>query len=178
MELFWNQLVSDLKAHNMLEGLVINVWNEPDIDIFWHRSWPQFLEYYNRATKLLPKALPGTLLSGLAMAHSPILSYDKWHTWLQLIGAWEREPDTIIPDFAVLRAQYGVPDKPVDANEYAALDEQDPANSVYYLSQLERHNLRGQRANWGSGSDLHNWMGNLIYSTTGTSEGTYYPNGE
>ncbi|KLO99648.1 uncharacterized protein Y057_7306 [Fusarium fujikuroi] len=160
MELFWNQLVSDLKAHNMLDGLVIDVWNEPDIDIFWDRSWPQFLEYYNRATKLLRKALPGTLLSGPAMAHSPILTDDKWHTWLQSvsgnktvpdrfswhqIGAWEREPDTTIPDFTTLRAQYGVPEKPVDVND---------------------------------GSDLHNWMGNLIYSSTGTSEGTYYPNGE
>ncbi|KLP06522.1 uncharacterized protein LW94_12451 [Fusarium fujikuroi] len=159
-ELFWNQLVSDLEAHNMLEGLVIDVWNEPDIDIFWDRPWPQFLEYYNRATKLLRKALPGTLLSGPAMAHSPILTDDKWHTWLQSvsgnktvpdrfswhqIGAWEREPDTTIPDFTTLRAQYGVPEKPVDVND---------------------------------GSDLHNWMGNLIYSSTGTSEGTYYPNGE
>ncbi|RBQ78512.1 hypothetical protein FVER14953_07702 [Fusarium verticillioides] len=193
MELFWNQLVSDLKAHNMLEGLVIDVWNEPDIDIFWDRPWSQFLEYYNRATKLLRKTLPKTLLSGPAMAHSPILSDDKWHTWLQSvagnktvpdiyswhqIGAWEREPDSTIPDFTTLRAQYGVPEKPIDVNEYAARDEQNPANSVYYLSQLERHNLRGLRANWGSGSDLHNWMGNLIYSTTGTSEGTYYPNGE
>ncbi|KAF5566034.1 hypothetical protein FPHYL_3947 [Fusarium phyllophilum] len=193
MELFWNQLVSDLKAHNMLEGLVVDVWNESDIDIFWDRSWPQFLEYYNRATKLLRKALPRTLLSGPAMAHSPILSDDKWHTWLQSvagnktvpdifsghqIGAWEREPDSTIPDFATLRAQYGVPENPIDVNEYAALDEQNPGNSVYYISQLERHNLRGLRANWGSGSDLHNWMGNLVYSTTGTSEGTYYPNGE
>lgn len=139
------------------------------------------------------KALPGTLLSGPAMAHSPILSDDKWHTWLQSvagnktvpdhfswhqIGAWEREPDTTIPDFTTLRARYGVPEKPVDVNEYAAIDEQNPANSVYYLSQLERHDIRGLRANWGSGSNLHNWMGNLVYSTTGTSEGTYYPNGE
>ena len=53
MELFWNQLVSDLKKNYMLEGLVIDVWNEPDIDIFWARSWSQFLEYYNRATRLL-----------------------------------------------------------------------------------------------------------------------------
>ncbi|KAF5575015.1 hypothetical protein FPCIR_13352 [Fusarium pseudocircinatum] len=173
MELFWNQLISDLKAHNMLEGLVIDVWNEPDIDIFWDRSWPQFLEYYNRATRLLRKALPGTLLSGPAMAHSPILSDDKWYTWLQSvagnktvpdtfswhqIGDWEREPDSTIPDFTTLRGQYGVPEKSIDIN---------------YVTTSEVW-----RANWGGGSDLHNWMGNLIYSTTGTSEGTYYPNGE
>ncbi|KAF9778287.1 hypothetical protein IL306_004247 [Fusarium sp. DS 682] len=193
MELFWNQLISDLKSHDMLEGLVIDVWNEPDIDIFWARSWPQFLEYYNRATKLIRKSLPNTLLSGPAMADSPNLRNTKWQTWLESvagnetvpdrfswhqIGTWSREPDTTVPDFTTLRERYGVPDKPVDANEYAARDEQNPANSVYYLAQLERHNIRGLRANWGGGSDLHNWMGNLIYSTTGTSDGTYYPNGE
>ncbi|KAF4341455.1 hypothetical protein FBEOM_4616 [Fusarium beomiforme] len=193
MELFWNQLISDLKAYDMLEGLVIDVWNEPDIDIFWARPWPQFLEYYNRATKLIREALPGIILSGPAMAHSPSLTDSKWQTWLESvagnetvpdhfswhqIGTGSREPDTTVPEFTTLRAQYGVPEKPIDVNEYAALDEQNPANSVYYLAQLERHNLRGLRANWGSGSDLHNWMGNLVYSTTGTSDGSYYPNGE
>jgi hypothetical protein len=53
MELFWGQLASDLKSHDMLKGLVIDVWNEPDIDIFWARTWPQYLEYYNRATTFL-----------------------------------------------------------------------------------------------------------------------------
>ncbi|GKU10850.1 hypothetical protein FLAG1_11484 [Fusarium langsethiae] len=202
MELFWNQVISDLKAHDMLEGLVIDVWNEPDIDIFWARSWPQFLDYYNRATKLIRqvitryvalKELPGAVLSGPAMADSPNLTNDKWQTWLESvagnetipdrfswhqIGTWSREPDTTIPDFTTLRARYGVPEKPIDANEYAALEEQNPANSVYYLAQLERHDIRGLRANWASGSELHNWMANLVYSTTGTSDGTYYPNGE
>ncbi|XEU99282.1 hypothetical protein FSHL1_004569 [Fusarium sambucinum] len=198
MELFWNQLISDLKTHDMLEGLVIDVWNEPDLDIFWARSWSQFLDYYNRATKLIRQVitieeLPDAVLSGPAMADSPNLTNAKWQTWLESvagnetipdrfswhqIGTWSREPDTTMPDFTTLRERYGVPEKPIDANEYAALDEQNPANSVYYLSQLERHNIRGLRANWASGSELHNWMGNLVYSTTGTSDGTYYPNGE
>ncbi|KAL4724504.1 hypothetical protein ACLX1H_007945 [Fusarium chlamydosporum] len=190
MELFWNQLISDLKAHDMLQGLVIDVWNEPDIDIFWARSWTQFLEYYNRATNLIRKAIPDTLLSGPANAHSPSLTDEKWQTWLESvagnetipdrfswhqIGTGSREPDTTIPDFTTLRARYGVPERPIDINEYAALDEQNPANSVFYLAQLERHNLRGLRANWGSKADLHDWMANLVFKT---SEGTYYPNGE
>ncbi|KAI6749295.1 hypothetical protein HG530_015134 [Fusarium avenaceum] len=193
MELFWGQLTSDLKSHDMLKGLVIDVWNEPDIDSFWARTWPQYLEYYNRATTLLRKELPGTRLSGPSMAGSPRLDDANWQTWLQSVagnrtipdrfswhqlGTWEREPDTTVPDLDTLRTQYGVPKRPVDVNEYAWPTEQNPANAVYYLSQCERHDIRGLRAHWGSGSDLHNWMANLIYSTTGTSDGTYYPNGE
>lgn len=57
-----------------------------------------------------------------------------------------------------------LPQLPIDINEYAALEEQNPANSVFYLAQLERHNLRGLRANWGSGSELHDDMANLVYN--------------
>ncbi|KAM0554623.1 hypothetical protein ACHAO7_003762 [Fusarium culmorum] len=193
MEVFWKQLISDLKANNMLQGLVVDVWNEPDETPFWNRSWPQYLDYYNRATKLIRKELPGAVLSGPSMADSPNLRNSKWSTWVESvagngtvpdrfswhqIGTGSREPDLTIPDFATLRGRFGVPMKPVDVNEYAALKEQNPANSVYYLAQLERYNIRGLRANWASGSELHNWMGNLVYSTTGTSTGTYYPNGE
>jgi hypothetical protein len=53
METFWNQTIKDLKANNMLDGLVVDIWNEPDLDIFWARPWPQYVEYYVRATKLV-----------------------------------------------------------------------------------------------------------------------------
>lgn len=50
---FLKQLVSDIKANNMFDGLVLDIWNEPDIDIFWPRSWDQFLSYYVRAHNYL-----------------------------------------------------------------------------------------------------------------------------
>lgn len=53
MEAFYSQLVSDLKANDMLEGLVFDIWNEPELDIFWARSWEQYLEYYVRAHKIV-----------------------------------------------------------------------------------------------------------------------------
>jgi len=46
---FLKQLVSDIKANNMLDGLVLDIWNEPDIDTFWPRPWDQYLSYYVRA---------------------------------------------------------------------------------------------------------------------------------
>lgn len=59
MEKFWNQVVADLKSNNMLEGLVIDVWNEPDGEGFWARSWAQYVEYYVRATKLIRYVVSG-----------------------------------------------------------------------------------------------------------------------
>ncbi|KAK2783120.1 hypothetical protein FQN52_000462 [Onygenales sp. PD_12] len=189
-EAYLTQLIKDIKANDMLEGLVIDLWNEPDLDIFWARSWSQFLEYYVRAHQIFKRELPDTLISGPSMAHSPKLNDTNWQEWMSAvsegqaipdryswhqIGDWEREPDTTIPDFDALRAQFGgLPEKPFDINEYAWPDEQNPANSVYYLAQLERHNARGLRANWGSGSELHDFMANLVYK----SDDTYQPNGE
>lgn len=41
---FLIQLVKEIKANNMLNGLVSDLRNEPDLDIFW--AWSQFLDYY------------------------------------------------------------------------------------------------------------------------------------
>ncbi|OAG06199.1 glycoside hydrolase [Paraphaeosphaeria sporulosa] len=188
-ETFLTRLVQDLKAHDMLEGLVFDIWNEPDIDSFWARSWDQYLEYYVRATTIIRKLLPTTLISGPSAAHPPSLDDAKWKAWLSAvkkskslpdiyswhqIGSWSREPDRVIPDFTTLLKNQDLPQKPIDINEYAALEEQNPANSAFYLAQLERHNLRGLRANWGSGKKLHDEMGNLVYK--GASG--YVPNGD
>ncbi|KAL7916818.1 glycoside hydrolase family 39 protein [Trichoderma velutinum] len=189
MEAFWTQVMSDLVKNDMLDGLIIDLWNEPDGSGFWPRTWDQFLEYWNRATVLVRAGLPGTLISGPAMANAPGLQNENWLTWLpsivgnntvpdhyswHQIGTWERCPDLNVPDFNTLLAEFGAPARPIDNNEYAWPSEQNPANAAWYLSQMERHDIRALRANWGGGSDLHNWMANLVYS----KNGTYYPNGE
>jgi hypothetical protein len=74
-----------------------------------------------------------------------------------------------------MKAVHKLPERPIDINEYAAKEEQNPANSVYYIAQLERHNLRGLRANWGSGRDLHDFLADLVHKG---SDGAYHPNGE
>lgn len=53
MERFYEQLIGDIRANNMLEGLVFDIWNEPELDIFWGRSWEQYLEYYVRAHEII-----------------------------------------------------------------------------------------------------------------------------
>lgn len=39
MEVFLGQVVNDLKENDMLGGLVVDLWNEPDLTGFWNRSW-------------------------------------------------------------------------------------------------------------------------------------------
>ena len=79
-----------------------------------------------------------------------------------------------MPDFVALLQNQALPQRPIDINEYAALEEQNPANSVFYLAQLERHNLRGLRANWGSGNKLHDDVANLVYN----NNSEYLANGD
>jgi hypothetical protein len=74
-----------------------------------------------------------------------------------------------------MKAVNSLPDRPIDVNEYAAQEEQTPACSVYYIAQLERHNLRGLRAHWGSTGDLHDDISNIIFRD---ENDTYRPNGE
>lgn len=190
MEAFLTRLTADMKASNMLAGVAVDLWNEPDLDIFWNRTWDQYLEYWHRSFAMFRELLPEVNISGPAMAHSPNLTDEKWQEWCAMaaeqdsipdiyswhqIGDWEREPDTTVPDFNTLREKHDLPERPIDINEYAWPTEQNPGTSAWYLSQLERHDLRGLRANWGSGSDLHDFLGNLIANT---SVGQYYPNGE
>jgi hypothetical protein len=124
------------------------------------------------------------------MAHSPSLTNTKWKTWLQAIASnktipshysWhqisraEREPSTTIPDFNALKAVHKLPDQRIDINEYAYTDEQNPACSAYFIAQLERYNLYGLRANWGSNTALHDSLANLVFKG---KDGVYKPNGE
>lgn len=61
MGAFWSQLMADLKTNNMLDSLVIDLWNEPDGTGFWPRTWDQFLEYWNRAFVLVRYAYKWSL---------------------------------------------------------------------------------------------------------------------
>lgn len=72
------------------------------------------------------------------------------------------------------RSTYNLPAKLININEYAVYDEQVPAGSAWWISQLERINARGLRGNWLSGTNLHDYMASLL----GKSGSTYHPNGD
>ncbi|KAF9888013.1 hypothetical protein FE257_009403 [Aspergillus nanangensis] len=187
---FLDQVKKDVEENDMLDGLVIDIWNEPELDLFWKRTWDQYLDYYVHATQLVRDRFPTTLITGPSFAHAASVDIENWQTWARIvadtqsipdiyswhqIGPWEREPDRTVADFHTLLTTYNLPDRPIDLNEYASTEEQNPGTSVFYLAQLERHDLRGLRANWGGGGELHDFLANLVYRD---GDGVYHPNGE
>jgi hypothetical protein len=48
---FLIQVARDLRNNHMLDGLVLDLWNEPDGLNFWDRPWSQYLEYYMHSYK-------------------------------------------------------------------------------------------------------------------------------
>jgi hypothetical protein len=42
-----------MRANDMVDGVVFDIWNEPDYALFWERSWDQYLEYWNHAYHFL-----------------------------------------------------------------------------------------------------------------------------
>ena len=78
---------------------------------------------------------------------------------------------------------YGLPQKPLNIDEYATYAEECPSGAAWWISQLERVNAIGLRGNWLSGNQLHDFMASLISKPDATSNysptsGGYFPNGE
>lgn len=78
---------------------------------------------------------------------------------------------------------YNLPSRLININEYGVHDEQVPAGSAWWISQLERVNAYGLRGNWLGGYALHDFMASLLskpgaqndYSNTSTG---YFPVGD
>lgn len=45
---FVKQTLADVKSSDMMEGLVIDIWNEPDLSFFWNRPKEQWLAMWSR----------------------------------------------------------------------------------------------------------------------------------
>jgi hypothetical protein len=45
---FLDALIRDIKANDMIPGLKIDIWNEPNLSIFWKRSREQWLATWKR----------------------------------------------------------------------------------------------------------------------------------
>lgn len=87
-DLFVRTLMKDLKANHALEGLVWDIWNEPDISIFWERDQQQWIDLYIRTHKLLRYVLYTTYIDPSADTDKSIertqastLSRSQAHRW-------------------------------------------------------------------------------------------------
>ncbi|KAJ8118500.1 hypothetical protein OPT61_g533 [Boeremia exigua] len=188
-EKFLDTLFADMKSNNMVEGVVYDIWNEPDIQGFWPRPWSQYLELWSRTHKKLHLDFPEMITSGPSTSSPPRQSDQNANQWLDHIVAtntipniwsWHNlyggyVPEQSASEFSAMRRARNLPSLPIDVNEYATPEEQRPSASAWYISQFERTNIRALRANWASYGELHNFMANLLGRN---QDGSYYPNGE
>lgn len=45
---YLNQWISDMNANSATSNLVIDIWNEPDLSVFWNREQTQYLQMWGR----------------------------------------------------------------------------------------------------------------------------------
>ncbi|KAF2718834.1 glycoside hydrolase family 39 protein [Polychaeton citri CBS 116435] len=203
---FLDTLLADLKTNDMLEDMVFDIWNEPDLGggAFWNRSQSQWIDTYVRTHKRIRQdpELDGMLITGPSTSSQPTTDNTWWTNWLSAIRgndtipdqyAWHLEADISSPNddlqtnnvtLGELLQQYELPERQVNINEYAVFDEQVATGAAWWISRLERYDALGLRGHWLSACQLHDFMASLL-SKPGASDGTssctggdYYPNGE
>ena len=196
---YLSHFISDIKSNDATSGLVIDIWNEPDLGtVFWGRTQDQYLQMWGRTYYRLREAFgTGVQLSGPATAGEPLTSNTWWTAWASFVAQNKSVPDQYAwhmeggggdllsahGGLVSILAQYGLPQKPININEYSTYAEQVPSGSAWWIAQLERINANGLRGNWLSGWQLHDFLASLLgktgmpdtYSKTGTG---YYPNGD
>ena len=197
---FLEQLTSDLVANDMLDGLIYDIWNEPDIEIFWRRSIEQWVDLYVRTHEFIRSKpeLNGVGISGPSTSSPPTTDNPYWIQWLDAVSTNGIVPEEysyhllyggVNVDLAIanttltgLLQQYNLPARQVNANEYAQPEEQVPSTSAWFLSRFERYDTFGLRANWASACQLHDFLANLVTKTGAPNSecgGTgYAPNGQ
>ena len=183
---FLTRVIADVRATGV--PVQWDIWNEPNLDLFWKRPQSQYFELWRRTYQRLRVEMPGTLLVGPSFAGVPTTNGTWWNQYLDYIRANNVIPDIVswhaLPSDPVANvraanttlAARGIPHpRPYQINEYAWTDEQNPGDGSWYITRLERAGADGLRANWASTNNLHNDLGNLLVRN---SAGQHQPKGE
>nr|WP_123606988.1 ricin-type beta-trefoil lectin domain protein [Micromonospora sp. Llam0] len=182
---FLTRVFADVRA----AGLTVqwDIWNEPNITLFWNRPQSQYFELWRRTYQRIRAEFPTHLIVGPSCACVPstggwwtqYLDYVKANNVVPDIVSWHALPGDPVANVATanqtLDSRGIAHPRPYQINEYAAPDEQNPGDGAWYIARLERAGADGLRANWAGGGNLHNDLGNLV---TRDSSGQYQPKGE
>ncbi|MEU7750095.1 ricin-type beta-trefoil lectin domain protein [Nonomuraea sp. NPDC049158] len=183
---FLTRLINDVRATGA--PVQWDLWNEPNITLFWNRPQSQYFELWRRAYQRIRAAFPTHLIVGPSCACVPSTTNPFWVQYLDYVKANNVVPDIIswhaLPGDPVANVaaadttlnSRGIPHpRPYQINEYGASNEQNPGDGSWYIARLERAGADGLRANWAGGGNLHNDLGNLLVRN---SAGEYQPKGE
>ncbi|MGC9671572.1 beta-xylosidase, partial [Planosporangium sp. 12N6] len=182
---FYNQLISDVQANHLT--VEWDIWNEPDLSIFWNAPQSQYLAMWTRAYRRIRTAFPNAVIVGPSTAGRPSTGNGWWTTFIDYakannvlpdIYSWHDEPGDPASEASAadaLLASRGITRTTAyQINEYAARSEQNPGGAGWYISRLERAGADGLRGNWAGGAGLHDDEASLLTH----SGGRYQPLGE
>jgi hypothetical protein len=183
---FLTRLINDVRATGA--PVQWDIWNEPNITLFWNRPQSQYFEMWRRGYQRIRAAFPTHMIVGPSYAGVPTTSGSWWTQYLDFVKAnnvvpdivsWHSLPGDPVANVAAANASLdprGIPhSRPYQINEYGASNEQNPADGAWYITRLERAGADGLRANWAGGANLHNDLANLLVRD---SAGQYQPKGE
>ena len=182
---FLDRLFADVRS----AGITVewDIWNEPNITLFWNRPQSQYFELWKRTYQRIRAAFPNMLIVGPSCACVPstggfwtqYLDYVKANNVVPDIISWHSLPGDPVSNVATANSTLdsrGIAHpRPYQINEYGAANQQNPAGGAWYLARLERAGADGLRANWAGGQNLHNDLAGLL---TRNSGGQYQPKGE
>lgn len=183
---FLTRLITDVRATGA--PVQWDIWNEPNISLFWNRPQSQYFEMWRRAYQRIRSAFPDQLIVGPSLAGVPATAAGWWTQYLDFVrGAgvvpdivsWHSLPGDPVANVAAANASLdarGIPHpRPYQINEYGASNEQNPGDGSWYIARLERAGADGLRANWAGGGNLHNDLGGLLVRNPA---GQHLPKGE
>ena len=183
---FLTRLVNDVRAIGV--PVEWDIWNEPNITLFWNRPISQYFELWRRTYDRIRAEFPTHLIVGPSCACVPSTTHAFWNQYLDFVRATNTVPDIVswhslpgdpVANVAAANATLdprGIPHpRPYQINEYAAPDQQNPSGGAWYISRLERAGADGLRANWAGGQNLHNDLASLLVRN---SAGQHLPRGE
>ncbi|WP_198586982.1 RICIN domain-containing protein [Glycomyces xiaoerkulensis] len=142
-----------------------DIWNEPDIDIFWTRgvNSEQYFQMWDTAVREIRRVDPDAVILGPSFAYTPERRPQQWQTWLAHTKAAGTLPDWIanhtlgVVDDPVAVGQStldalaanGIDPLPMSANEYQPADMQETNVLAWYLARFAQSDYANAlRGNW------------------------------
>ncbi|MQM27361.1 RICIN domain-containing protein [Glycomyces albidus] len=163
----WATFVRTVVAALRDAGLPMSydIWNEPDIDIFWTRgvNSDQYFRMWDTAVREIRATDPNAVILGPSFAYTPDRRPAQWQTWLQhtknagtlpdwianhTLGVID-DPVAVGEDTLDMLAANGIPELPMSANEYQPSNMQQANVLAWYLARFAQSDYTNAlRGNW------------------------------
>ena len=173
---FMSQLIDSVKANGMTGPDVRwELWNEPELNIFWKGTQGQWLETFKHSYQQVRAALPSAVIEGPSLATGPggswmnaFLDYAKSNKVMPDYLTWHEEGGGADPVADLATINRGLANRGItgvtgfDVNEYGTAAEQNPGHSAWYLARFDRAGIQGMRGNWADGTEFFSNLAELV----------------